>query len=267
MHKHTTAEFAAMLEEQLDFLVASAESFDRGFVGEAKRLAATVRVLAHDTSKSISLMKHLDLKGDHKFLDTAAPFDPKTQIGHSALVQLALMTDGPAKPIAMLDDGPFANHLPFEGWWSGLAFVDRAGNEFSRKDIVLTLANKLGGAHVDDKLDEAFHKLQTVGLEWGTIDDSGRSVPIEDQVPASMRQIAHELIKSLRPKYVCDIRREGVAMYVGAPVHHQSGGNPSQVIFGGRVAPRSPAGAVAKVGRNERCPCGSGKKYKYCHGR
>jgi preprotein translocase subunit SecA len=24
---------------------------------------------------------------------------------------------------------------------------------------------------------------------------------------------------------------------------------------------------VPKVGRNEPCPCGSGKKYKYCHGR
>jgi preprotein translocase subunit SecA len=24
---------------------------------------------------------------------------------------------------------------------------------------------------------------------------------------------------------------------------------------------------VPKVGRNEPCPCGSGKKYKQCHGR
>ncbi|MBR0094072.1 MAG: SEC-C domain-containing protein, partial [Synergistaceae bacterium] len=24
---------------------------------------------------------------------------------------------------------------------------------------------------------------------------------------------------------------------------------------------------VQKVGRNDPCPCGSGKKYKYCHGR
>ncbi|MDD3942989.1 MAG: SEC-C metal-binding domain-containing protein, partial [Sphaerochaetaceae bacterium] len=24
---------------------------------------------------------------------------------------------------------------------------------------------------------------------------------------------------------------------------------------------------AAKVGRNEPCPCGSGKKYKHCHGR
>ena len=27
-----------------------------------------------------------------------------------------------------------------------------------------------------------------------------------------------------------------------------------------------PDGAETKVGRNERCPCGSGRKYKHCHG-
>ncbi|MDX1375294.1 MAG: preprotein translocase subunit SecA [Burkholderiales bacterium] len=31
--------------------------------------------------------------------------------------------------------------------------------------------------------------------------------------------------------------------------------------------PRMPARARQKVGRNEPCPCGSGKKYKHCHGR
>jgi preprotein translocase subunit SecA len=31
--------------------------------------------------------------------------------------------------------------------------------------------------------------------------------------------------------------------------------------------PSPPAGAVARVGRNEPCPCGSGKKYKQCHGK
>ena len=30
--------------------------------------------------------------------------------------------------------------------------------------------------------------------------------------------------------------------------------------------PGAPTRAVAKVGRNERCPCGSGLKYKHCHG-
>jgi preprotein translocase subunit SecA len=33
-----------------------------------------------------------------------------------------------------------------------------------------------------------------------------------------------------------------------------------------RRAPAVPAGAVPRVGRNDPCPCGSGKKYKNCHG-
>jgi preprotein translocase subunit SecA len=29
---------------------------------------------------------------------------------------------------------------------------------------------------------------------------------------------------------------------------------------------RTPASAEPKIGRNDPCPCGSGKKYKSCHG-
>ena len=36
---------------------------------------------------------------------------------------------------------------------------------------------------------------------------------------------------------------------------------------GGRLTePREPYRAPAKIGRNEPCPCGSGKKYKKCCG-
>jgi preprotein translocase subunit SecA len=31
--------------------------------------------------------------------------------------------------------------------------------------------------------------------------------------------------------------------------------------------PKEPASAADKVGRNDPCPCGSGKKYKRCHGK
>ena len=36
-----------------------------------------------------------------------------------------------------------------------------------------------------------------------------------------------------------------------------------------RAAERNPSDPTSwgKVGRNEACPCGSGKKYKHCHGR
>jgi preprotein translocase subunit SecA len=48
---------------------------------------------------------------------------------------------------------------------------------------------------------------------------------------------------------------------------------PTQMVMsgGGAAAARSSTGgqaaaAAAKVGRNDPCPCGSGKKYKKCHG-
>ncbi len=36
--------------------------------------------------------------------------------------------------------------------------------------------------------------------------------------------------------------------------------------IGTQRMPAAPTRVVAKVGRNERCPCGSGRKYKHCHG-
>jgi preprotein translocase subunit SecA len=36
-------------------------------------------------------------------------------------------------------------------------------------------------------------------------------------------------------------------------------------LFGANTATNQ--GAVPVVGRNEPCPCGSGKKYKQCHGK
>jgi len=34
-----------------------------------------------------------------------------------------------------------------------------------------------------------------------------------------------------------------------------------------RLQDVSPAEAGPKIGRNDPCPCGSGKKYKHCHGK
>ena len=39
------------------------------------------------------------------------------------------------------------------------------------------------------------------------------------------------------------------------------------VVAAAMASSRSAAGTVPKVGRNDPCPCGSGKKYKQCHGR
>ncbi|MGE5152734.1 MAG: SEC-C metal-binding domain-containing protein, partial [Bdellovibrio bacteriovorus] len=56
----------------------------------------------------------------------------------------------------------------------------------------------------------------------------------------------------------------------------QGFGEPAEAEVDGALGPESPAGGVVhqpfvrdgrKVGRNEPCPCGSGKKYKQCHGK
>jgi len=46
-----------------------------------------------------------------------------------------------------------------------------------------------------------------------------------------------------------------------------AGQGPRQVQGGGDTAPVTVRRQNPKVGRNDPCPCGSGKKYKYCCGR
>ncbi|HEV3309734.1 MAG TPA: SEC-C metal-binding domain-containing protein, partial [Chloroflexota bacterium] len=57
----------------------------------------------------------------------------------------------------------------------------------------------------------------------------------------------------------------------GHPAPKQLSGTARRANNGRRATPRPAAqtaiGAGAKVGRNDPCPCGSGKKYKQCHGR
>ncbi|HXK74078.1 MAG TPA: SEC-C metal-binding domain-containing protein, partial [Bacteroidales bacterium] len=45
----------------------------------------------------------------------------------------------------------------------------------------------------------------------------------------------------------------------------QEVGSGRQISEGGKGS--APIRVEKKVGRNEPCPCGSGKKYKQCHGR
>src|SRR5262249_2750764 len=43
-------------------------------------------------------------------------------------------------------------------------------------------------------------------------------------------------------------------------------GAPAEAAPASKPVPQ-PARAAQKVGRNDPCPCGSGKKYKHCHGK
>ena len=255
-------ELAAFLDEQVSFLIASSAAFDAGFEGEIKRLAVSVRVLVHDTSQSTSLMTLTDRKGA-KFCDSADPYDENNLLSHSSLVQIHIGSKG-SKPMAHLDDGNATKDVDFETWWNGIVLVDGQKNEFSRRDIVLSLANKEGGAHVDHKIDAAFNNLRNNNSQgWVVVDENGRQLPADDNVPATMRQIAHEVLKTLDRNYKCNqptwpetgMIVRGMSVTAGGPPIER--GSPNLRKDRPKVAGR-------KVGRNDLCPCGSGFKYKKC---
>jgi SEC-C motif-containing protein len=54
-------------------------------------------------------------------------------------------------------------------------------------------------------------------------------------------------------------------------VHHEVGRfkkeNDTWLYENGSVAPQTIVRSGPKIGRNDPCPCGSGKKYKHCHGK
>lgn len=258
----TTDELEAHLNEQIEFLESSASAFDNGFSGESKRLAVCVRVLVHDTQKSTSLLTLLNRK-NIQFHDTSIPHEEANVGTHSGLVQLHISKRG-SRPLPLLDDGPFGRNLNFDPWWNGIVFVDQSRNEFSRKDIVLTLANKEGGAHVDEKLDQKYVDLRkNNSLGWYDVSTDGIETPSADQLPASMRQIAHEVLKTLKPDYSCHVQMpkdDGVVM-LGAGIYQGSEAPP---VPEHNLPKNRPAVAGVKIGRNDPCPCGSGQKYKKC---
>lgn len=186
-----------LLQENLEFIRSSCAAFDAGFDGEAKRLAVSIRVLLHDSSKSHSLFDQMGLKGVD-FFNTSAPWSSKNLAAHQGLVAVVFGAQG-AKYVAMLDDVPPPNirWTEFDVWWNEIVVDDRKGNQLKRRDIVLGLANKEGGAHVDPKLSAEYETITRKSQFW-VFEDSNGSKPLEGKVErVSMRQIAHEVLRTI----------------------------------------------------------------------
>ncbi len=201
----TEEELYELLHQNISFLKLSSSSYDNGHVGEAIRLATTVRVLLHDTRNSISLLKHLNLKNSIQYFNTAVPYDPK-ELGAVKCLVLNQVSSSGSKFIPFLDECrefPWCknDYLPFDEWWNQNIIRDSTNNLYTRKDIVLTMANKDGGAHVDSKIDESYSELKKGNSINSRFVYEVDGVEIEENVVglelASMRQIAYELIISI----------------------------------------------------------------------
>lgn len=207
MAQKTQAQLETMLAEQIDYLGSSAHLYDAGRKHEAKRLAVTLRLLLHDTSMSQSLLGQLDLKLRLLYLDTAGPVNRKNLLPLTPFLhfRLTMAEGGVAVPSyePAFYEGPCPDlglrALPFNSWWTMMVLRDSTMKEYSRRDLVLFLANKVGGAHVDPKVQtelDALARSETVG--FSVSDSQGERRMEEDPILPCVRQIAFELLEVLR---------------------------------------------------------------------
>ena len=147
------------------------------------------------------------------------------------------------------------------------------GYEKKEQDI-LKAAHEMGGAadmreiervlllravdeHWMDHIDAMDQLRQGIGLQA-----LGQKDPVVAYRNAGF-DMFDEMVRGIREKTVRSLYH--VALTTGAPKREQLA-KPIETAGDGSM-PRQPARAGAKIGRNDPCPCGSGKKYKHCCGR
>jgi len=260
-------------------MLASIAAFHEGQAAEAKRMAVAVRLLAHDTGRSHSLLAQLGIKNGVLFYDTTGSVTEPGLVSGLGLAGMVLAM-GKGGPRSFwtpnLDGGPDRRDLtvrPFHSWWTRPVIKDNRGVFFSRRVIVLGVADQDGGAHVDPDLDASYGQF-TRGSSIGWRMDIGNGL---EEIPglelACVRQVAHELLVSLACQAPYAFPAPEQAAFYASHMLATKGATLEIETTGLRAPlgslPREALddiGASRGVGRNVACPCGSGEKYKHCHG-
>ncbi len=144
-------ELLGQLKDQIDFIRASCKLFDSGQASEAKRIATQIRVLVHDTASSHSLLEQLGYKASHQFLSLAVHNKSNNLGPYFGLLNIGLPGRTYLPKLNQVSPQP----MKFADWWQEPVLKDGDGTLYTRRDLVLFLANKDGGAHVDPEMDEA----------------------------------------------------------------------------------------------------------------
>jgi hypothetical protein len=149
-----------------------------------------------------SLLAQLGEKDRLQFLDTAERINPRNLVVSApGLVVMHFDPQRGGRYIAPLDEKLHGHvHPPskFGPWWTLKILRDQDGATWSRRSLVLTLANKEGGAHVDPDLTPAYESLAAKnGLDYH-FGNGDVLMPFSGNVvAASVRQVAHEVVRTL----------------------------------------------------------------------
>ncbi len=199
------------VREQVDLLRLLGETFDGGQRVVGYPLATTIRVLVHDTGRSHALLALLGELSTMPFPDTSAPIDPSNLLAQGGLV-LKKMTVGtgmewvPRSEVPVPAPGAEPRDVPFRSWWDTDVMKDSSGTLWSRSRVVLSVANKEGGAHVDPAQPVDVRAIEEENSMGWTYHDPiiGDQPMSRGPLMPSIRQIAYELEQSITRRLVSE---------------------------------------------------------------
>ncbi|RAP38923.1 hypothetical protein DID80_01670 [Candidatus Marinamargulisbacteria bacterium SCGC AAA071-K20] len=230
----------------------------------ALALATTIRVLCHDTKNQKSLLSQLKFKTSTHFKNTPFLESSDNKAPFCGLVYIRLNFDRAwfEPKFNETTQSTESSSLHFDDWWNTVIIRDYEGRYLSRKDLVLEMADRDGGAHVDKALGEDYYCISRKhSLTWTFHKDNNKPVPVTGIEQASVVQIGHELLCTLKDAYHApELSKEAMLGEFSAI------GQPGKEMFGKALPFRMEQSRKGPSGteRNLPCYCGSGKKSKKC---
>lgn len=194
-YRQTKDDLKKQWVDQIDFINRSSNSYDSGLHSEAKRIATSLRILFHTTRNSKSLFSQLECSNNFLLWSSGSLYTPSNLLSSWSLLYLNLNgTETVYFPI--LKEIPSRTFfLEIDDWWNEIIFDDKK-HFMSRKDVVLSVANQDGGAHVDPEFNESYSNITKRDSLGYLIDNKGSVIPTNNPIYASIRQIACEVLYS-----------------------------------------------------------------------
>jgi hypothetical protein len=210
----SNVDFVRQLDKQLRYIETSAREYDAGEKDEAIRIATSLRVIFHHTSRSTSLLFHLQARYTRILTSAHSPpypsdYWPMGQIRGSFHMPEHHSKNCPHyEPIRAVEEASFVPWLGKKSlkrqvqspdWWEKEPAIILHGKKARRRDVVLWASNKDGRAHVDHVLPADYlHLSDCLRVCIGPPGDEGDGLEMKptDVHFALLRQMAYEVLKS-----------------------------------------------------------------------
>lgn len=169
---------------------------------------------------SKSLLTQLDQKSKLLFLDTSLPrgafaFYTMGGVSHTIITSrsyyglLAKEIETAQDDVQMVKYQPLCLHplssryfktcksLPFDEWWRKIIYNSGSGVSFSRRDLVIMVANQDGYAHIEENVDERYLNFKDANILENFINDKTKEKSNLATL-CSVRQIAYEVLATIK---------------------------------------------------------------------